>query len=261
MSNFSEFLNKKRGRSVTSGYNDSVIAPELVSKDSRISSEYGNLQYISKDEVDLVKGLTGIDDSVSFDDAGEAYVTPIHLEPEIEAVLNKNRSDRVIPNNGPFYADQNGRKVQASEVLNENVMLKTALKKALARNQYLLAERVDMMNQLNELKLVEVLRIKTSQVKSLATLMQKKGMIDGSDNSLHVKIGELSNLDNNAFLAIKQLVLTTPNHKQVRASQSHPQLSGLFNTQLYNRPHTQDTPDIASRLTQLPWNRTQSSFQ
>lgn len=257
--NFKQFLHNKK--KVSAGYNDATIAPDLVNEnEERLSSIYENLQYVTEEEVKLIQEMTGNPESITYDDSGEPFVTPIHLEPEIEALINRTRSDRDIPNNGPFYANDQERKTYASNLESENDLLKNTLRKVLARNRVLCEERVSLYSMLDEQKMMRVAELKTQQAKSVASLMQIKGMIPSGPDSLKKKMAELSTLPTEGFLAVKELALQAPtpqNNKPISRFAGNGNVNG-YTTQMLNNgvmtgpQSSQGT--LEDRLKNLAWN-------
>lgn len=254
---FSSFLNKKR----TAGFNDGIIAPELVSdSDQQLSTMHSNIQYVTEEEADVIRNMSGAENSITYNSDEEPYINPIYLEPGLEAIVNAPRN-REIPNNGPFYAgDENSKRYSGdvSSLIKENELLKSTLKKVVAKNQLLIADRNNALEKLAEIQLDKVAKVRATQIKTIVSLMQKRGMLNNTQESFDNKFRELAGLESQALQAVKELVITTPTRVAQAQQMMQPVHGSILTEQMILIPHREQNErrPMNNRFENLPWNTT-----
>lgn len=241
------------------GYNDALLAPDLVSNEPRISSPSTNIQMLSAEEAQLIRDIAGNPAVVDVDTEGNHYLNPVHLRPEFEAILNRTRMNRDIPDNGPYYAEQSGNIRQSSSTIET---LESICKTLFAQKQRLIAERNDLMEVVAEQRKEKVITAKAKKIQALATSMQAKGLLPKTREAYASKVRELAHIEDEAFIFLQNLVneapITQAKSDESRLVQaSNQSLLGfddsafLMNNGQERLPSTGNT--IGDKLKQLPW--------
>ena len=196
---------------VKAGYSDATIAPELVSDTPRISSPSENIQRITPEEAKLLQEIAGNPNVTSIMDSGEHYINPVHLRPELEAVINRQRMNRDIPNNGPFTAESaNDFKRYAQDIVQQNQQLIKLCKTLIEQKQMLIRDRAELMNEQQSIRNERIYAEKQTKISKVVQLMQRKGLVDQSEQAYASKVNELMTVDDNSLLQIINLVRQVP---------------------------------------------------
>lgn len=250
-------------RTVTAGFNDNTIAPELTLTEPRISSPSENIQRITSDEAKLLQEIAGNPNVIGVFDSGEHYINPVHLRPELEAVVNRQRMNRDIPQNGPFTAEQSSDfKRYAQSLVSDNELLIKLCKTLINQKQMLIQERAELINENQQRINQEIFAEKQAKISKIVQLMQKKGLVEPSKQAYSSKVTELMDVDDNSLLQIINLVKQVPSSFTKTAANNNnsyysEQNSAVPPILIRDRSNEVSIKDrLQSELESFPWGKT-----